>query len=267
MSIFSGGIVRNSPPTDGLWRGGKNLGEPVSYQTWGWARDLVDVPEFQFDDMVGITDAQARAGFSFSGGALLWNSRHAVNAGASAEHSLRVFLPEPFTTFKNEGFQMQSNMALSSDIHAIDNTYMRTGVEVIDAEGAPVLYPGRTSNRLHEGYTQHTYSSSGRGFSHFSPETLSTLGGAAYDRGFQFAVYPQTEVYNNGSAPLVCPMFTVVPTNSSQSQHTPDFRPIGYDGSGDHWRPFIEIKARLTSPTIRFSFRVPVMIVSGIPKT
>lgn len=83
MSILSGGIVRDAPPKDGLWRGGKWVGEPDVVEDLGWDRDLAEVPACAWESLVGATPEQARTALYVEDGCLMVDTQLAVDAGAS----------------------------------------------------------------------------------------------------------------------------------------------------------------------------------------
>ncbi len=263
MGILSGGIVREAPPKDGVWKGGKWLGAPSEYTMWGWQRDLSEVPRFEPSELVGITPAQVMAGLSVNSNRLRWSSRDAVNSGANSAHSLRLFLPYGFRLFHAEGVQFSMNMWAGSVTGAVNGTYCRCGMETVDKDGNAHIVPGATSSRFCEGYE--TSSNQARRSFQYLEEPKNVTYGSAIN-GMQLSIFPQKVRQSGNTNNLIPPMGAYMSTNSTSNYYIEDIRPPGIDSGDYYWRPFIEINANLLSAAIQAEFFISDFTISGIPE-
>ncbi len=264
MSIFSGGIVRDAPPKDGLWENGKNLGKPPGYRTSGWLEDalgLTKLPEFEFADLVGITREQIIAGlYVTAGGALGYNGKSAQIAGANMHHDFKIYLPN--TLWLKEGFQFSTRHWLYDTHTAADNRVL-AGVQTVGSDDAPFTMQGATSSHAYYGYWNKTGASSNTILRTFGAEGSSgNMSGFSY-KFLAYQVFPQAiRLFNMKTA---IARYRI--TNGSNEYYIDDPRPTGLDEDEYFYRPFIEINVRLFSQNSIFTHVFHDFCVSGVPKT
>lgn len=258
MGILSSGIVRDAPPKDGLWEGGRNLGVPVGYQTWGWSRDLVEMPDIQSTARVGITHAQILAGLSVTvQGYLRWSYPDAVAAGASQIHRFRLVPPQAL--WEPDSVQFLMNFWRGA---AANNGHQNIlcGMDTVYADGAPAIISGASDSRLYEGL-EYTSASGYRRYAHLAPHMDIVLGSGS--GGFGLQIFPQ----KSRMAGIKTPIGKSKATNSTTQTVIDDPRPTGTDPGGYYWQPYIEIIMHDARPTTsEFEFFFYSFLVSGIPK-
>ncbi len=259
MSIFSGGIVRDAPPKDGLWRSGKNLGEPVSYTSWGWSRDLDEMPEFQSVDRVGITHAQILAGLNVTPqGFLRWSWQASVNAGASINHTFRITPPQQ--AWQSNGVQFAMNFWRGSAV-SFSNQTVFCGMDAFDEHGDPAIIPGTTSNRFYNGY-ESTSSAANQIRQHLGPVTSQSSG--AGNGGFGLIIKPKNRQMDIMKAAIGRFKYT----NTNGHVDIIDPRPNGATLDGVFWQPYIEITMS-GDRSVAYDFEMFFydFMITGIPKT
>lgn len=148
MGILSSGIVRETPPKDGVWQNGKWVG--AGYTSWGWNEDLNTLDDIELVDVFGATEAQIWAGLSATPeGWLHWSPAAAIAAGADPFHGFKFFSKPRL--WKSEAFFLTGRVTPQLWNSGGGRNRVVFGAQTVNSVSEPYIVSGYTDSLVYDG--------------------------------------------------------------------------------------------------------------------